>query len=160
MGVGSYGAGGGYAMNELSRKNFVEPLRGEVLPPVRRFEASELNTVQHSLDVAPTATSHIEMKTSAKDRAQGFLIANVPMFAGLALALLLVCVFFFRTPLFSLTALVIFWLAFVAAWLVAYLYTLAISPEGIAMFEARQKWKIIEREQTERWDYYNKQDRE
>ena len=123
---------------------------------VRRMPPAELNQVQHVIDVQPSAQHYVEMRTSAKDRAQGFLIATVPLFAGLALGMVLISVFFFGVPFMSLTALVIFWLSFVAAWLLAYIYTLAVSAEGIAMFEARQKWNVIKREQEERWSYYKK----
>ena len=51
-------------------------------------------------------------------------------------------------------------MTFVGAWLATYIYTLAISAEGIAMFEAKSKWDVIKREQQERWNYYNKQDGE
>lgn len=143
----------------LIRRN---PYRNYVPPPpvsapvVRRMPPGELNAVSHTIDVAPSATHHVEMRTSAVDRSKGFLIATVPLFAGLALGMLLISVFFFGVPLMSLTALVIFWLSFVGAWLLAYLYTLAVSAEGIAMFEARQKWSLLAREQKERWDYYKK----
>ncbi len=126
--------------------------------PVRRMAPNELNMVQHTIDVQPSATHYVEMKTSAVDRSKGFLLATVPLFAGLALGLVLISVFFFAVPFLSLTALVIFWLSFVGAWLISYLYTLAVSAEGIALFEARSKWDVIKREQAERWNYYNQQD--
>ena len=85
------------------------PMEGDVLPPVRRMTPADLNTVNHTLDVVPTSTHHIEMQTSAVDRSKGFLLATVPLFAGFALGLVLVSVFFFSVPLWSLTALVIFW---------------------------------------------------
>jgi len=139
-----------------TRSNFVAPERTQVLAPVRRMSPTELNAVSHTIDVQPSAVHHVEMKTSAVDRSKGFLIATVPLFAGLALALVLISVFFFNVPFLSLTALVIFWLAFVGAWLASYLYTIAVSAEGIAMFEAKSKWDVIKREQQERWNYYRK----
>lgn len=135
-------------------RNYIPPQ--PAAPVVRRMPPGELNAVSHTIDVAPNATHHVEMRTSAVDRSKGFLIATVPLFAGLALGMLLISVFFFGVPLMSLTALVVFWLSFVGAWLLAYLYTLAVSAEGIAMFEARQKWSLLAREQKERWDYYKK----
>lgn len=142
--------------NRYNQKiNVVKPVQSA--PIVRRMAPSELNTVNHTLDVMPSSTHHVEMKTSAVDRSKGFLLATVPLFAGFALGLVLVSVFFLSVPFWSLTALVIFWLSFVGSWLVSYIYTLAVSAEGIAMFEARSKWKVIEREQAERWRYYNQQ---
>lgn len=146
-------------MNTTKRPNRYDAKQNMVLPEpqapiVRRMSPSELNNVQHVIDVQPSAQHYVEMKTSAKDRAQGFLITNVPLFAGLALGMVLISVFFFNVPFLSLPALVIFWLSFVLAWLISYIYTLAVSAEGIAMYEARQKWQVIKKEQQERWRYY------
>ena len=134
------------------RREMVQP--APVTQAIVRRMPTEINQTSHTIDVQPSAQHYVEMRTSAKDRAQGFLIATVPLFAAFALAIVLISVFFFSVPFMSLTALVIYWLAFVAAWLVAYVYTLAVSAEGIAMFEARQKWNVIKREQEERWNYY------
>ena len=136
------------------RNNIVRPT--PAAPVVSRIPPAELNNVNHTIDVAPSATHHVEMRTSAVDRSKGFLIATVPLFAGLALGMVLISVFFFDVPFLSLPALCIFWLTFVVSWLLAYGYTLAVSAEGIAHYEARQKWDVIRREQAERWDYYKK----
>ena len=117
-------------------------------------EITAMNQASHVLDVPPTATQHIEVKTSSVDRAKGFLIANVPLFAAFALGVVLVAWVGAGVPIASVDALVTFWLAFVLAWLVGYVYTLSMSAEGIAMFEARSKWRVIEREQRERWAHY------
>ena len=137
-----------------SYRNYVPPQPSA--PTVRKMPPAELAAVSHTIDVAPSATHHVEMRTSAVDRSKGFLIATVPLFAGLALGMVLISVFFFDVPFLSLTALTVFWLSFVAAWLISYVYTLAVSAEGIAMFEAKSKWDVIKREQKERWDYYKK----
>lgn len=137
------------------RREMVQPAPVQQ-PIVRRMPPAEINQTSHIIDVAPSSQHYVEMRTSAKDRAQGFLIATVPLFAAFALAIVLISVFFFDVPFMSLTALVVYWLAFVAAWLIAYIYTLAVSAEGIAMFEAKKKWQVIEREQRERWSYYKK----
>ena len=113
--------------------------------------------VAHVIDVAPVATQHVEMKTSAVDRAQGFLIASVPLYAGFATAVAGVCVFGFAVPIFSMATFIIFWLSFVAAWVVGYAYTLQISPEGVSLFEAKEKWGVIRREQEYRWNHYQSQ---
>lgn len=150
-------------IEEQEQMGLRRPRREMVLPEpqkqaiVRRMTPAEINQTSHVIDVAPSAQHIVTMKTSARDRAEGFLIATVPLFAAFALAVVLISTFFFSVPFMSLTALVIYWLAFVAAWLIAYVYTLATSAEGIAMFEARKKWQIIEREQQERWNYYKQQ---
>lgn len=113
-------------------------------------------SITHTIDAAPVATQHVEMKTSAVDRALGFLIASVPLYAGFALVVLLVTVFYAGVPFLSLPALVIFWLSFVAAWVVGYTYTLSVSAEGVSHFEATQKWSLLREEQRRRWEHYER----
>lgn len=127
--------------------------------PLARREAPPMpvnSQVAHIIDAAPVATQHIEMRTSAVDRALGFLIASVPLYAGFALLVLLVSVFYAGVPFLSLPALVIFWLSFVAAWVVGYTYTLSVSAEGVSHYEARQKWDVIKEEQRRRWAHYER----
>ncbi len=127
--------------------------------PLARREAPPMpvnSQVTHVIDAAPVATQHVEMRTSAVDRAKGFLIASVPLYAGFALVVVLVCVFFAGVPLLSLPTLLIFWLSFVAAWVVGYTYTLSVSAEGVAHFEARSKWDVIKEEQRRRWAHYER----
>ena len=40
--------------------------------------------------------------------------------------------------------------------LASYIFTLAISAEGTANYEARQKWAVIREEQRERWNHYKR----
>jgi hypothetical protein len=129
-------------------------------PVVRRMAPGELQTISQTINVPQTARLSVQMDTNAVDRSKGFLIATVPLFAGLALGLVLISTFFFNVPFLSLTALVIFWLSFVGAWLVAYGYTLAVSVEGISLFEAKANSRRLDREQSERWDYYKRLDGE
>jgi hypothetical protein len=114
---------------------------------------SEINM---TIDAPPAATQHIEFRSSAVDRAKGFLIASVPLYAGFAFVVLLVSIFFAGVPFLSLSALIIFWLSFVAAWIVGYGWTLSVSAEGVSFFEARQKWDVIKEEQRRRWAHYDK----
>lgn len=127
--------------------------------PVRR-EAPPMpvnSTVAHVIDAAPVATQHVEMRTSAVDRAKGFLIASVPLYAAFATAVVGVVVIGWRVPIFSVGAFLVFWLSFVAAWVVGYTYTLSVSAEGVAMWEAKSKWRLLEREQEYRWRHYERQ---
>lgn len=115
------------------------------------------SSVAHVIDAAPVATQHVEMRTSAVDRAKGFLIASVPLYAAFAAAVVGVCIIGWRVPVFSLATFIIFWLSFVAAWIVGYTYTLSVSAEGVALFEAKNKWDILREEQRRRWDHYERQ---
>ena len=121
--------------------------RMEVLPPAE---------TRHTIDVPMQATQHIEMKTSAVDRSKGFLIANVPLFGAFALGVWLLSGLVTATPLFSFLGLCILWSSFVLAWLLSYYYTLRVSAEGIAMFEAKSKWQVVKEEQRRRWAHYEK----
>lgn len=136
--------------------NFVEPLY-EDLPQTRReIQIAPSYEVSHRIDAPLSATQHIEIRTSSVDRAKGFLIATVPLYAAFAIAVLALSVKFADVPILSFWSFTIFWLSFVLAWLAGYWVTLEKSAEGIAHFEARKKWKIIEREQEKRWDYYDR----
>jgi hypothetical protein len=117
--------------------NLVKP---ESTAVAKRVPAQVLpvQTTAYTLDVVTQSTQHIEMRTSAVDRAQGFLIANVPLFGAFALGVWLLSGLMTTSGFFTLTGLVILWLSFVAAWLASYYYTLQVSAEGIAMFEARK----------------------
>ena len=137
---------------DLSRANYVPaPICREA--PALPIEAE----IVHTIDAVPNATQHIEMKTSAVDRAQGFLIASVPMYMLFGTAVVALCVLGWNVPLYSLATLTIFTLAFLAAWVVGYAWTLHVSAEGVSLYEAKQKWAIIEREQSERWAAWHQQ---
>ncbi len=135
--------------------NLLQP--AEITAVARRGPVTLLpvQDTSHTLNVPMQATQHIEMKTSATDRAKGFLIANVPLFGAFALGVWLLTGLTTATPLFSFLGLCILWSSFVMAWLVSYWYTLRVSAEGIAMFEARAKWQIIAEEQRRRWEHYD-----
>ena len=145
---------------EQQRAQGLRPASQKFVPagPVRRdLPAMPINAnINHTIDAAPVATQHVEMRTSAVDRSLGFLIASVPLYGGFALLVLLVSIFFAGVPLLSLPALVIFWLSFVAAWVVGYCYTLSVSAEGVSHYEARQKWGVIREEQRRRWEHYER----
>ena len=142
-------------MNEIVKaRNFVSAMPSRQSAPV----AMPINSqVAHVIDAAPVATQHVEMKTSAVDRAKGFLIASVPLYAGFATAVAGVCVVGWSVPIFSLATFLIFWLSFIAAWIVGYCYTLSVSAEGVSLFEAKSKWDVIRREQNYRWNHYQSQ---
>lgn len=139
-------------MNEIVKaRNFVPAMPSRQSAPV----AMPINSqVAHVIDAAPVATQHVEMRTSAVDRAQGFLLASVPLYAMFAAAVVAVVVLGWNVPLASMATLTIFVLSFTAAWIIGYTYTLSISPEGVSLLEAKEKWGIIRREQDYRWRYY------
>lgn len=107
--------------------------------------------VIHTIDAQPNATQHVELRTSAIDRAVGFMIATAPLCFGFAVAVVGIVVLGFGVPLVSVATLVIVFTVFAVVWTVAYLYTLSISAEGVSLFEAQEKWAIIRTEQQLRW---------
>lgn len=106
------------------------------------------------LEVTPTATSHIDMRTSAVDRAKGFLIASMPRTFAFSLAVTVAGIVLAGWSL--AVALVILFATFSVVELGSYIFTLLVSAEGTAHYEARQKWAVIKREQAERWAHYQK----
>lgn len=118
----------------------------------RDLPAAPINAeVSHTLDVAPHATQHVEVRTSGVDRALGFLISTLPLCGAFAATVVGIVVLGFGVPLLSLPTLVISFIVFVTGWVVVYCYNLAISPEGVSMYEATEKWAILRTEQQLRW---------
>ena len=136
----------------------LRPAAAKFVPagPARRELPAMPGAVSTQIDITPTATMHTEVKTSEVDRAKGFLLRTLPLYGAFGLLVVLVCVFFAGVPLMSLASLTIFWLSFVAAWLVAYSYDLSRSPSGIAHMEASRKWNLIEKEHDRRWAHYDR----
>lgn len=131
------------------RRNYITPAASL---PRRDVPAAPVNAeVNHTIDAAPVSTQHVEMKTSAVDRALGFLIATLPLCGAFAITVVGIVVLGFGVPLMSLPTLVIAFIVFVTVWIVAYLYTLYVSAEGVAMYEAQSKWDVIRTEQMLRW---------
>ena len=116
----------------------------EVMPPQNNFDMA----------VTPTGTSHVEMRTSAKDRAQGFIIASMPRTFAFSLAVTLAAITLGGVTLGA--AFVILFGVFSIVEIASYIFTLSISAEGVASYEARQKWAVIREEQRERWNHYKK----
>ena len=137
-------------------ENFVTVGQTTSLAKRQRMEVLPVQETRHTIDVPMQATQHIEMKTSAVDRSKGFLIANVPLFSAFAIGVWLLSGLITASPLFSFLGLCILWSSFVLAWLLSYWYTLRVSAEGVAFFEAKSKWAVIKDEQKRRWEHYDR----
>jgi hypothetical protein len=136
--------------------NLVKPVETTAISRRPRMDVLPPAETTHRIDVPLQSVTNIEMKTSAVDRSKGFLIANVPLFGAFALGVWLLSGLVTNAPLFSFLGLCILWSSFVLAWLASYWYTLRVSAEGIAMFEAKSKWRIIEKEHDRRWQHYER----
>jgi len=126
----------------------------EIMKPTRPAPPPAMQVTEHIINVPVQASQHIEVKTSSVDRAKGFLIAGVPLYAAFGVGMLIVAVALFGTPVLSLTGFLVFWVTFVLAWGWGYWQTLRTSAEGVSLYEARRKWDVVDREQKERWSYY------
>lgn len=125
--------------------------------PARQPAASALAhpDLVTDMSIAPNATSYVEMRTSAQDRAWGYLISSIPRTFFFSLGLTLVAIL--ATGINLITGIVLLIVTFALVEMISYGYTLAISPEGTAHYEARQKWAILRYEQRQRWQHYGRQ---
>lgn len=120
--------------------------RVEVIPPPTQQPIA--------LDVTQSATANIDFRTSAQDRAVGFLIASTPRTFVFSLAVTLISML--ATDIGVLAGIVMLISIFSVVDLALYFWTLSISAEGVAFYEAKQKWAILRTEQRERWAHYKK----
>ena len=109
-----------------------------------------------SIETLPSATQQVILHTSAVDRAHGELLRITPLSLVLAFLAVIVRVSAYEYPLFALGTLLIFGVTFAGCWLAGTTLSLVISPEFVSLFEAAGKIALLWREQTYRWDYYNR----
>ena len=130
------------------RKNFVTPYAPGEAPRriVRRVESAAMQQMQ--IDVPAQTVQRIE--TSHVDRAKGFSIVALPLAAGVGLGGLLLAVGLFSVPLFSMAALLILFLAFLATWLTAWLWYQSASPDGVGLWTVMLHYRLLSREQKAR----------
>jgi hypothetical protein len=129
------------------RANYVPPERASFLPPATTY----------TIDAAPSAVLESHTHTNAVDRAKGYLLIQAPLAVVVAVLVVTVGKALADYPLLSLSAFLIFWLSFAVTWLAGWGITLLLSAEGVAFYEARRKWNVVEREQDERRSHYNRQ---
>ena len=68
------------------------PARVETQAITHRPAVEVMPQNDFNMAVVPTATAYVEMKTSAKDRAQGFIIASMPRTFAFSLAVTLAAI--------------------------------------------------------------------
>ncbi len=130
------------------------PARVETTATTHRPTVEVMPQNDFNMAVTPTGTTHVEMKTSAQDRAWGFLIASTPRTFVFSLAITLVSML--ATDIGVIAGIVMLVSIFSVVELASYIYTLTISAEGTAHMEAKRKWDVIEREQRKRWKHYER----
>ena len=136
------------------RDNFVaapavrKPVQVQVLPP-------EAPMVQ------PASMAESQVHGSYQDRARGFNLVALPLAGGVGVGSLIVGLVGFSIPFFSLAALTWLWSGFLLTWLAAWITHLLFSADGVSLLHTVGLWRYLQREQAERWRFYNRQfDRE
>jgi len=128
-----------------TRTNFVAPAprqRVEILPP------------DYVAPMMPTAQTSVELHTTYLDRAKGFQLATLPISIAFGVGALVVAVVGYSVPVISIGALAVFWLAFLAWWLLGWAIHHIASPDGIALVQALLMFRYVRAEQVERHRRY------
>jgi len=132
---------------KAKRSNFVEPLP----PPPATIKAWEPPVGYEISMNAPMPTQTVQrVSTSHVDRAKGFTIVSIPLAFGVGLGGLLLGVGLFSVPLFSMTALLILFVAFIATWLIAFLWHQSASPDGVSLWTILLHYRFLRHEQRAR----------
>lgn len=139
-------------MTQLERTTrFVAPLPEDRRPVVEVLPPADVPAL------LPTATSHVELRTGYTDRAKGFQLATVPVALAFGVGVLVVAMVGFSVPAFSVAALTVFWVAFLAWWLVGWAIHHVVSPDGAALLGAVLQYRYLRHEQRERLRRYGLQ---
>lgn len=108
-----------------------------------------------TLDVAPTATTHVEVTGDHLNRARAWLRYSIPLCLSFALVIVvLACLF---TPIMDaelgwafLRMVGLYLGMFVASYVAMFRFYLSRSPEGLAYRQSERTWDFLEREQAHR----------
>jgi hypothetical protein len=102
----------------------------------------------------PSPPTTILPRSTYTDRAKGFSIATGPLAAATGFVVLLIGIVAFGVPVLSVAALLLAFGGFCAAWLVAYLAHILISPDGALFAHVILTWQYLREEQRERHQRY------
>lgn len=141
---------------EQRRLGYLPERQGAFVPPAPVVHPARLEIMpahDTRMDVTHPATQHVEMRTSATDRAKGFQLIITPISLVVALLAVLVSLVF-ENEFLSFASLLIFWLTFAVIYVVGWVITALATPEFVSWYGARRQWNVIEREQAERWEHY------
>ena len=114
----------------------------------------EIMPAEEAPPLLPTATTSVELHTTYTDRAKGFQLATLPIAAAFGVGALFVAVVGYSVPVISVGALAVFWLAFLAWWLIGWAIHHIASPDGVALIQALLIYRYVRREQAERHRRY------
>lgn len=128
------------------RDTFVAPMRESA----RRTQVEVLPPEAHELQAPGVVHTINSMETSHWDRAKGFSLATLPLAAAVGVGALLVALFFFGLELWSLAAIVVLFLGFLATWLIAWIAYQMASPDGVSLFATWGHYRLLRYEQQAR----------
>lgn len=129
-------------------KNFVAPLPADRTPTQEPVQAYPMAIVPHS----PSNTTSVELRTTYRDRAEGFTTATMPVATVAGVLSGIVAIVGFSVPALSLAALVWIFAGFCITWLFAWFWFNLASPDGVALIHTALGWLFLFREQ----DYRNR----
>lgn len=124
--------------------------RGTRTRPLEIYQPADVPALPPS-----TAMQESRVAGTYRDRAEGFQVATVPIAVAFGVGVAIVAIVGFGTPVFSISALTVFWLAFLAWWLAGWLIHNLLSPDGVAFLHTILGWRYIYREQRERMRRYD-----
>lgn len=127
-------------------RNFVAPVPVERTPTQEPVQAYPMAIVPHS----PSNTTSVDLRTTYKDRAEGFTIATFPVAVVAGVLSGIVAIVGFSVPALSLAALVWIFSGFCMTWLVAYTWHNLASPDGVALVHTVLGWIFLFTEQKHR----------
>lgn len=81
-------------------------------------------------------------------------MATLPVSVAFGIGGALVAALGWQIPWLSLSMLAIFWLVFLAWWLLGWAVHHIVSPDGVALIHALLGWRYLQREQAERLKRY------
>jgi len=125
--------------------NFVPALREPERPRIEILPAEPIQ-----FDVTQSATQHLELRTSATDRAKGFSVVTGQLSGMLGILAVIAAVAGWGHPLASLFTLGAFFSAYCLTWCAAWVIYNLFSVEGVSLIESLLKWKFLFREQAYR----------
>lgn len=146
--------------NRYNREsNFIAPAPRE---PIRAYPVVAEPEYSQLAPIAP-AQAEVMLRTTYKDRADGFLRATTPLAAVTGVIALIGAVALLGVPFLSFFAALWFFGGFALVWLIAYLAHLIFSPDGSTWWNTWQLWGVVKREQKFRHErfwtqYYDQRD--
>jgi hypothetical protein len=132
-----------------TRSNYVPPARQTVLPPATTNQTTVL-------DVPLNAQQSVNVHTSEVDRSMGYLLRTIPLSMAFALVVTIAGISLAGRPFFSGSALLLFWISLVGAWMYGEYRHGKSSPNAVALEEVRRKWDNIDANDKRRWDAWEK----